>query len=202
MRTERLIITVLALCIVSFAQGEVDMPKLEGQRIAHPQAVRRRAGGSPVFFGSSSYRLNTNEGHLPIALNNLKLTPGDARTTSKADICSGRKTATIRDVTDSTKKNAFSVYGIDCSAHACGKDYEVDHLISLEIGGSNDPKNLWPEPYAGTMGAHQKDILENKLHKMICDGTITPTAAQQAIASDWVAAYQRYVKKTDGNLGR
>lgn len=28
------------------------------------------------------------------------------------------------------------------------KDYELDHLISLQLGGSpKDVKNLWPEPY-------------------------------------------------------
>jgi 5-methylcytosine-specific restriction endonuclease McrA len=29
--------------------------------------------------------------------------------------------------------------------HGC----EVDHLISIELGGSNDQHNLWPEPYQG-----------------------------------------------------
>jgi len=72
--------------------------------------------------------------------------------------------------------------------------YEEDHLISLEIGGHpTDPRNLWPEPWSGPLNAHDKDRLENELHRQVCAGTITLEAAQQAIASDWVAAYRQYV---------
>ena len=35
------------------------------------------------------------------------------------------------------------MYGIRGSHH--GSAYEVDHLISLELGGSNEVANLWPE---------------------------------------------------------
>jgi hypothetical protein len=37
-----------------------------------------------------------------------------------------------------------------------------------------------------------KDRLENRLHQMVCAGQLDLTTAQQAIASDWVAAYKRY----------
>jgi hypothetical protein len=74
------------------------------------------------------------------------------------------------------------------------KLYELDHLISLEIGGNpTDPKNLWPEPWNGTWGAHKKDRLENELKKLVCNRTITLREAQTAIASNWIAAYKRYV---------
>ncbi len=39
-----------------------------------------------------------------------------------------------------------------------------------------------------------KDALENKLHKLACAGTITLEQAQKEIASDWIAAYRKYVK--------
>ena len=48
--------------------------------------------------------------------------------------------------------------------------HEVDHLISLELGGSNAIRNLWPEPYAGRWGARTKDVLENRLHDLVCEG--------------------------------
>lgn len=70
--------------------------------------------------------------------------------------------------------------------------YEEDHLISLELGG--DPRseqNLWPEPYAGDWGAKKKDTLENWLHKQVCAGSMTLQDAQHAIATDWVATYQK-----------
>jgi len=69
----------------------------------------------------------------------------------------------------------------------------VDHLISLELGGSNSIKNLWPEPYTGDLNAHVKDKLENKLHSLVCNGDIDLKTAQQEIATDWVAAYIKYI---------
>ncbi|HXH64210.1 MAG TPA: hypothetical protein VNH42_01740 [Mariprofundaceae bacterium] len=81
-------------------------------------------------------------------------------------------------------------------AHLPGhiRDYEEDHLISLELGGSpSDPRNLWPEPYAGPWGARTKDRLENRLHRLVCGGRIRLADAQQAISRDWIAAYRRYV---------
>jgi len=97
----------------------------------------------------------------------------------------------VRNVPDSLKKAAFKEYNIDPSADK----FEIDHLISLELGGMNDIKNLWPQSYTTTpYNAHLKDALENKLHKMICAGQIDMATAQKEIATDWVAAYNKYVK--------
>jgi hypothetical protein len=42
--------------------------------------------------------------------------------------------------------------------------YEIDHLISLELGGRNDRKNLWPESYYTVpFNAHVKDKLEDRM---------------------------------------
>lgn len=76
-------------------------------------------------------------------------------------------------------------------------DYELDHLISLELGGNpTDPRNLWLQPwerkgqrFAGTgTGAESKDVVENRLHREVCAGTITLAEAQRVIASDWTTA--------------
>lgn len=59
---------------------------------------------------------------------------------------------------------------------------ELDHLISLELGGApDDPRNLFPEPYAGKLGAGAKDALENRLHTEVCAGAIKLRAAQVEI---------------------
>ncbi len=72
-------------------------------------------------------------------------------------------------------------------------DYELDHLISLELGGSNDAANLWPErndhPRAGVINS--KDLVENALHTDVCSGRVTLVQAQQAIATDWTTASAR-----------
>ncbi|HVN15268.1 MAG TPA: hypothetical protein VMT73_05965 [Anaerolineales bacterium] len=94
--------------------------------------------------------------------------------------------------TDNLKVQQIAQYGFSDTNPA---DYEEDHLISLEIGGNpTDPKNLWPEPRHSTpYNASTKDRLENELHKMVCDGQMQLADAQQAIATDWVAAYKQYV---------
>ena len=71
-------------------------------------------------------------------------------------------------------------------------DDEEDHIISLELGGSpTDPKNLWPEPYAGELGARQKDKVENYLHRQVCANKMTLEEAQKEISTDWVAVYRQ-----------
>jgi hypothetical protein len=73
-------------------------------------------------------------------------------------------------------------------------DFEEDHLISLELGGSpTSPKNLWPEPYNGLSGARVKDQVENKLHLLVCSGRLPLEVAQNAIATNWWDAYRKYV---------
>lgn len=64
-----------------------------------------------------------------------------------------------------------------------------DHLVSLELGGSNSRANLFPEAASPRPGAHEKDRLENRLHDEMCDGRITMRHAQKLIVGDWVAAY-------------
>jgi hypothetical protein len=76
------------------------------------------------------------------------------------------------------------------------RDYEEDHLVSLELGGSpTNPHNLWPQPHhvIGGWGSYAKDRLENRLHTLVCRGRVPLAQAQREIASDWIAAYKRYV---------
>jgi len=69
--------------------------------------------------------------------------------------------------------------------------YEVDHFIPLELGGSNDIKNLWLEPAEPKPGFHEKDIVENCLHYQVCFGNESLQKAQEEIRSDWYSVYQR-----------
>ena len=62
--------------------------------------------------------------------------------------------------------------------------------MSLELGGSNDIANLFPEPGSGPGNYHVKDRLENRLHDMVCTGAIALRAARQGIAGDWEALYR------------
>ncbi len=69
-------------------------------------------------------------------------------------------------------------------------DYEEDHFISLELGGSpTNPLNLWPEPYGPKPGAKEKDVVENHLHRQVCTAQMTLAEAQKAITTDWYSIY-------------
>jgi hypothetical protein len=110
-------------------------------------------------------------------------------------ICVSGYTSKIRppvSYTDKLKVQQIAQYGY---ADTTPSDYEEDHLISLEVGGSpKDPMNLWPQPRHSTPhNASTKDTLENTLHGLICSGQLKLDAAQRAISTDWVAAYRMYV---------
>lgn len=69
-----------------------------------------------------------------------------------------------------------------------GDRSELDHLVSLELGGSNDITNLWPE--VGPL-PNPKDTVENTLRRAVCDHKVPLAAAQRAIATDWMTALAR-----------
>lgn len=93
--------------------------------------------------------------------------------------------------TNKIKRQKIGEYGY---ADKRMKSYELDHLVPLTLGGApRDPRNLWPEIWVGEFGAHVKDRLEEKLNKLVCDGTLTLKEAQTAISKNWIAAYRKFV---------
>lgn len=80
------------------------------------------------------------------------------------------------------------------------REYEEDHLISLQLGGHpTDIKNLWPQFWLGEWGAHRKDVIETYLKRLVCNRTITLKEAQDAIAIDWISAYKKYIALKSAN---
>lgn len=106
---------------------------------------------------------------------------------TKEIICVSGYTQKVRNVSTSTKKKVYEAYGI-AYPQPTGS-YEADHIIPLELGGSNDIANLYPEAGSPTPGFHEKDLVENYLHQGVCDGKIDLHEAQEQIASDWLAVY-------------
>lgn len=118
-------------------------------------------------------------------------------------------TAKVRNVPDSEKEEVLKRYNLPYYKTDTGqlmnaktdKPYseegEFDHLISLELGGSNAIDNIWFELYAGEWGARKKDVLENKLNALIVSGNMSLKEAQRLIAHDWVSAYRQYVLRPE-----
>jgi hypothetical protein len=107
---------------------------------------------------------------------------------TKDQICQSGYASSVRNVPTSEKDQVYAEYGI--ASHYPG-EYEVDHLVSLELGGSNDIANLWPEAASPTPGFHQKDQVENYLHDQVCSGAISLQQAQVEIATNWLDVYNQ-----------
>ena len=111
------------------------------------------------------------------------------QSTIGSTICVSGWTATVRPPTSYT--NALKAQGIIDYGYSDTNmsDYEEDHQIPLELGGSpRDPNNLWPEPHSGTKNSTTKDGVETKLKNAVCNGTITLNAARTAIKANWTTA--------------
>lgn len=124
-----------------------------------------------------------------------KLTPGVAEPKLTQDrICApGFSTKPWRHVSSGDKAAVYRSYGMKKWQGTCAtaKGCEIDHLIPLELGGSNSHKNLWPQPFQGQVwNAYVKDDLENQLHTMVCSGELNLQEAQMMIKTDWVSTWK------------
>lgn len=127
----------------------------------------------------------TAEGPKPRAA----LTPGETRPITIAEICRKPDADVIAWVPPETRRKVFSEYGI----RANSSNFEVDYLITPDLGGTESIRNLWPQPYSVVWNAHVKDILEQRLHQLVCAGKLDLQTAQRDIAADWIGAYRKYV---------
>lgn len=116
--------------------------------------------------------------------------PAVTQETLAATVCVHGWTATVRPPTSFTDKlrNALTPVGFK------PLDGELDHDESIEDGGAPaDPKNLTWMIYKDRYGARVKDVLETKLHRLVCAGTITLAEDRSALRGNWLVAYQKYV---------
>jgi Putative zinc-finger len=143
----------------------------------HRQAEQRESDVIAVSYGSG-----------PL-LPDVHLTPGATRPVTANQICLAGGPAEVRPPLP-VQQAVFHEYGMDA---APAREYEVDHLITPALGGTDDIRNLWPEPYASTeWNAHVKDELEDHLHNLVCGGKLDLTTAQRDMASNWILAYKKY----------
>ena len=144
------------------------------------------ASGFAAFRHSTAMRLNGDLRLLP----DPGFTPGATREVALADLCSAADDEVVRSVPTSLQEKVFQEYGI---RGVPATEFEVDYLITPGLGGSDDVRNLWPEPHSNTVwNSYVKDQLEDRLHHMVCERKISLNEAQREIASDWIEAYKKY----------
>ncbi len=124
------------------------------------------------------------------SLPNRSFTPGAVAAVSLEELCAGRPAK--HSIAPTIRQAVLQQYQME---EVPSTEYELDYLITPELGGIGDPRNLWPERYAsGVWNARVKDHLEQLLPQLVCQGTIDLATAQRDIAGNWIAAYQKYFK--------
>jgi hypothetical protein len=123
------------------------------------------------------------------------LTPGNALPVKAPEICRpGYAPFALRALSPAQwherRAQVFAAYGVEVQDRDA---YVINHLIPLEIGGSNELANLWPLTKAGRWNAARKAKLTRRLHKLVCAGRISLQEAQREAAVDWVSAYRTLV---------
>lgn len=127
-------------------------------------------------------------------------TPGSVGSTDANMVCVPRFSVQRRPPTyntDPVKTAAMLAYRIPIADR---KRVELDHLVPLELGGSNDASNLWPQISDLSLvdEYNSKDQVENRVKLAVCrdqvpramcrDRGACLTLAQEAFARDWTAA--------------
>jgi hypothetical protein len=125
------------------------------------------------------------------ALPNAALTPGATWNVTAEELCAD-KVREERQISATVRHEVLREYGME---RVPFEEYELDYLITPELGGAPDARNLWPQRYAArSWNAHVKDQLERLLPQLVCDGQLDLATAQSDIAADWIAAYKKYFK--------
>lgn len=129
--------------------------------------------------------------HGKVLLPDSVVSPGLVASHSLAKICVVGYSSTQRHTSGALKAKVYKAYGVhNSTAHP----YEIDHIISLELGGADSASNLFPQPYFQHPGAREKDVLENYLRREACAHRLPLDSAQAWLAKDWYAAYLRFIK--------
>jgi hypothetical protein len=145
------------------------------------------ATGSTVLLG----RRTRTSGCRRAAAPDRRCSPGAyyVRLT-KAVICAlGFRTGSIRNVPQTEKFAVEREYGMAAAYY--GRSIEIDHIVPLELGGSNSIANLFPEPGSGNASYHAKDAAENRAKAWVCEGRLSLAAARRGFAADWETLYRR-----------
>ena len=167
----RAITATLAVAIVALA-------------VAGGASWRSRSSVAPA----SALVASTEE---PDALPNRSFTPGATRALPVTELC-GNIPWEPSPVPPSVRQEVLRNYRME---HVPDHEYELDYLVTPDLGGAPDPKNLWPERYGSRVwNARVKDQLEDLLPHLVCQGQVDLATAQHDIATNWIAAYKKYFR--------
>jgi len=161
----------------------------------HTQQNANTSVAAPSVPELSSSTISTGCHIVGGSLPDPRCTPGAVNPSVTQDnigntICAPGYTKSVRppvSYTTPLKIRLMQSYGFTDSR----SNYELDHLIPLEIGGNPyDVRNLWPEPGYGQYNFHVKDRYENYLNNAVCSGSLSLSDAQKDIATNWISNWE------------
>lgn len=133
--------------------------------------------------------------HGPVDRPDPKLTPGAVAITDLTAVCRLPKRVhaafTLRDplISLAVQQAVFSEYSIPPAKAA---HYGLDFLVPLQLGGANVRANIWPIADTHGVGFREKEILNIRLHVLVCERQMPLDQAQRAVVSDWVNLWLRF----------
>jgi hypothetical protein len=190
-------VAFLATTLVLVASGPIQTQAVESEKAAPAASQVIPVPAVPVALGTVTKTSGCQAGYLP----DPACTPGatDPSVTQAnigSTICRSGYSSAVRPpeaTTNRIKHELLVAYGLPNTTDEM-RQIELDHLVSLELGGApSSMANLWPEVWKDSTagpGAHTKDVLEARLHQLVCSGQMPLAEAQQKIVTDWYAEYQ------------
>lgn len=132
--------------------------------------------------------------HGPIYRPNPSLTPGAVEVTDTRAVCAGSRHPHVT-IPLNVEDQVFNMYKVPPTMDARDRRqlYGFDYLVPLELGGAPVISNLWPVPKTNRgLGYKQKEILNIRMHVLVCHNELPLATAQQQMESDWVTLWTRY----------
>ena len=147
--------------------------------------------GAPAKSGCNTRQVAN--GH---PLPDTRCTPGAINPTLTAKVLQDPAFSTkcVRNdpTSEEEKHSTYRAYGIPEPANNDGQNQtcELDHLVPLELGGSDTLDNIWPQ--CGPSGVELrdrffklKDMVEDHLAEFVRHGKVDLEDVQKRIAADW-----------------
>ncbi|GCE31836.1 hypothetical protein KDA_73200 [Dictyobacter alpinus] len=188
-----ILIVILLLLVILYSYNLLPL----STRWSQSSVVTSNRSGQSYIEPDWGKQTKTSGCRIDGPLQDSECTPGAIFPQATAqEICTPGYAGSVRNVSQPLKRKVYASYGIKTRLPG---QYEIDHLVSLQLGGSNDISNLWPEPEKPFPGYRQKNQVENYLHDQVCSGKISLREAQSEIATNWLQYYSQIPPDTNPN---
>jgi hypothetical protein len=138
--------------------------KLVAQNTRTPTDTLPTSSPRPVVLG---VQIRTTNCIMTNNLPDITCAPkATIKTATNKQICGRIFPTSTGNISETTKSMIYNSY--NHSSYTPGQ-YEINHLMSLGLGGSNELANLFPEPASPRTGFHEKDLVKNYLHNRVCE---------------------------------